>query len=179
MSSRIRDAIFTRGNHQVGTLNTLWPEPLANGAKALADFDNFILVERAGYDTDGNITCQPLSAVTNKGYLVATVEEEHLLTEFGETYVDFYNATGEMVNLIILRTGVRFETSAFTKNTGVTTMTKGMVAHFDPTSKTFIISAAGTPHADYATAVNKFELVHEDSDFGYNIGKATVRLMAI
>lgn len=178
MSSRLYQAISEVGTHEIGDLNTKWAKRVTNGAKAKVDFDNFIIVEITGRDAEGNLECQPLSVVTNEGFLATTIEEEHLLNIGGyqETYRDFFNGKGEMVQLTRPETGIRFDTSAFSLNAGVTSVTRGMVAHFDPATKKYIISDAGTPHADFATAKNQFEVVDEDSDFGYGYDVTTIKL---
>jgi hypothetical protein len=136
--------------------------------------DNYLLAELGTRDADGNLTCQTLTDVTKESFLITTVEEEQLME--GEEYVDFYNATSEPVRLTRLETGVRFDTSAFSLNAGVTEVVRGLVAHFDPTTKKYILSTVGSPHASYATANKKFEVVDEDSDFGYALGKSTIKL---
>lgn len=178
MSTRLYKAISEKGTHKVGNLNTRWAEHVANGAIALEDIENYTQVEIAGRDAEGNLTCQPLKAVTNESYLVTTIEEEQLMNLGGyqETYVDFFNEKGEVVRLTRQRSGVRFETSAFTLNTGVTAVERGLVAHFDPTSKTYILSKKDSAHASYATAVKKFTVVDEDSDFGYGLDVKTIML---
>lgn len=181
MSSRMFKTIGERGTHEIGQLNTKWTVHMANGAVASEDFDNYLLVELF-YD-EGQLKCKVLTDNTKKGYLATTIEEEDLLQTdgFSEEYVDFFNGKDEMVRItdVDQQKNSRFETSAFSKNTGVTTISKGFVAHFDPTTKKYIVSNPASAHADYVTAVNKFEVVDEDSDFGYAFDKATIRLMSI
>jgi hypothetical protein len=51
-----------------------------------------------------------------------------------------------------------------------------MVAHFDVTTKKYIVSTVVAPHADYATAYTKFIVVAQESDTEYSINnKAMVR----
>ena len=179
MSSRLLKALTEVGSHQVGTLNTSWAKQVVNGAKlTTADVDNFTLVEMDGRDTDGNKQCKQLSVNTNKAYLITTVEEEQLQNIGGvqENYTDFFNEVGEMVRLTVLEDGLHFETSAFSFNVGTTVAIKGLVAHFDVATKKYILSVAGTAHADYATASAQFEVVNEDTDFGYGLSVPTIRL---
>lgn len=181
MASRLFRAIGQRGNHEIGTLNTKWTKHMANGAMAAEDFDNYILVEILR-DDEGQLTCKPLSDTKKKGYLATTIEEEHLLQVDGisEEYVDFFNGKGEMVRItdVDAQKNSRFETSAFSAN-GDITIKEGFVAHFDPTTKKYIVSDPTSAHVDYETAINKFEVVHTDSDFGYAFDKPTIRLMSI
>lgn len=178
MASRMYDAISKTGEHGIGDLNTKWAKHLVNGAITYENIDNYTLAELSGYDSDNNLTCKQLSDVKNEGFLVTTIEEEQLLQigDYQETYPDFYNGKDEIVRLTRLEKGVRFDTSSFSLNTGVTAVTVGMVAHFDPTTKKYIISVAATPHADYANAANKFEVVNPDSDFGYEYDVKTIKL---
>lgn len=179
MASRIMKILTQTGTHGIGTLNTAWAKQVANGAKlTTADVDNYTLVEMDGRDADGNKQCKQLSAKANKAFLVTTVEEEQLqnIGIIQETYVDFYNEVGEMVRLTRPEVGVRFETSSWSFNAGVTVAIKGLVAHFDTATKKYILSTSGAPHADYAGSSVQFEVVDEDTDFGYAYAVPTVRL---
>ncbi|KON87348.1 hypothetical protein AF332_11265 [Sporosarcina globispora] len=169
MASRILKALQQVGTHAVGNLNSLKVKTVANGALIEgADVDNFTLVE-LGFNTDGERVAKQLSAVDKKAYLVAAPETRYL----GEAMADFYNAVGERARIVILEEGyTRFDTSAFTG-----APTNGKVAHFDPTSKKFLIHD-GT-HADYATAKAKFLVVSNEDDMEYTIGQALVRLEVI
>ncbi len=177
MATRLYDAISQRGNHEIGSLNSKWTVHMANGAIADENIENYTLVET--YWTEGELHCKQLTDVTKKGYLVTTVEEDQLME--GEEYVDFYNAKGEVVRItdVEKQKNSRFETSAFSLNAGVSSIERGFVAHFDPTTKKYIVSNPASVHADYTTAVNKFEVVDEDSDFGYTFDKSTIQLMSI
>lgn len=177
MSTRLFDILSTRGNHEIGALNTMWTKHMANGAIADENIENYTLVEI--YWTDGELHCKQLTDVAKKGYLVTTVEEDQLMD--GEEYVDFYNAKGEIVRItdVAEQKNSRFETSAFILNEGVSAVANGYVAHFDPTTKKYIVSDPASPHADYANAVNKFEVVDNDSALGYAFDKDTIRLMSI
>lgn len=173
------DALFATNNHEVGVVNTYWSKKVTNGAKlTVANADNYTLVEFTGFDADGNRQCKPLTANNVKGFLVTTNEEEALYGdgEIQGNYTDFYNAVGDMCDLTIQEPYVRFETSAFTRNAGLATVALGNVAHFDFTTKKYIVSAVGSEHAGYAAASNKYEVVGVDTDFGQNIGVTTIRL---
>jgi hypothetical protein len=184
MANRLFDIMFQEGNHEVGVINTSWAKVTANGAKlTTADSDNYLLVEFDGYDDEGVRQCKPLTDGTKKGLILSTVEEESLFGDGSEmlqgNYKDFYNKVGEMVRLTIQEPFVRFETSAFSLNTGIAKsedVKRGFVAHFDVATKKYIISDSATPHANYATAANKYEVVDVMTDFGYNVGKVTMRL---
>lgn len=182
MANRIMKTLLEQGTHEVGVLNSSQSRDIVNGAKLTeGDLDNFLLVEDAGWDEDGRL-CKALSANTKKGFLVTTIEEESLYADeeiLQGNYRDFYNAKGEFVRLTLLEAYVtRFETSAFEKNSGVDTIKKGMVAHYDATKKKYIVSKADSAHAGYEAALNKFEVVDVATDFGYNLGVETIRLEA-
>lgn len=173
MASRILDALKQQGNHEVGNINSWKIRVVPNGAVVVdAPIDNFTLVE-LGFGENGERTCKQLSAVGNKGYLIASVERRYVP---GEQMVDCYNAVGERVRIIVLDEGLRFDTSAFSLNTDVTEIKNGQVAHFDPATKKFIISDPTATHADYATARDKFFVVSNEDDLEYTNGKPLVRL---
>ena len=181
MSTKLMKALFDTKEYGIGDLNTRWAKHVTNGARLLADADNFTLVEVVGYAEDGAKTCQQLSKETNEAFLLTTIEEEYLtpiVAGYQETYSDFYNGAGEMVRLTRLETGVRFDTSSFTLNAGLTKdkVVKGCVAHFDVVTKKYIVSLKATPNAGFETASVKFDVVDEDSDFGYGLSIATIRL---
>jgi len=179
MANQRIDALTVVNTHGCGVVNTSWARHLTNGQKlTLGNLDNYTLAETVGFDTDGNATCKALSAITVKGLLVTTVEEEALYGEgdLQGNYNDFYNAMGDMVRLTIQEQYLRFEVTNFTKNAGLATIALGNVAHYDTTTKAFIVSAVGTEHVGYATAVNKYDVVGADTDFGFNIGTPTIRL---
>lgn len=172
MATRMLKALTEKGNYHVGNLCSIKIRTLAHGALVEgADIDNFTLVE-LDFNADGERICKQLSDVTKKSYLIASPEMLYL----GEQMVDFYNAVGERARIVYLDEGVRFDTSAFSKNVGVTEIKNGQVAHFDPVTKVFIISNAGAAHADYANAKAKFLVVSDEADMDYTLGKATVRL---
>ena len=62
-------------------------------------------------------------------------------------------------------------------NADVTDVEKGNVAHFDVTTKKYIISKAASAHADYATAGYQFVVVGDTDDTAGNFDQETVRLM--
>lgn len=172
MTTRMFEALKQKGNHHVGNLNSWKIRTVSNGAIVEgASIDNFTLVE-LGFNAEGERTCKQLSAVGNKSYLIAAVERRYL----GEEMADFYNGVGERVRIVHLDEGIRFDTSAFEKNTGVASIQNGQVAHFDPTKKVYIISAAATPHVDYEKANKKFLVVNSENELVYTNGKAQVRL---
>ncbi len=176
MASDILKALQQVGTHAVGNLNSLKIKTVANGAVVEgADIDNFTLGE-LGFNANGERTVKQLSANDKKAVLVAAPETRYL----GEEITKYYNAVGERVRCVILEAGyTRFETSAFTKNTGVTEIANGQVAHFDVATKKFIISAVGSEHIDYATASAKFLVVNNEEDIQYTFGVPMVRLEVI
>jgi len=176
MTTRQMQSLTQRGNHEVGNLNSLKVKTVAHGAIVTgADVDNFTMVE-LGFNAEGERTCKQLSDKAKKGYLIATPEERYL----GEELVDFYNAVGDHARIVVLEEAyTRFDTSAFSLNTGVTAIANGQVAHFDVTTKKFIISAAGSAHADYAGSKAKFLVVSDEDNLEYTCGKTLVRLEVI
>lgn len=173
MASRILKAMQEVGTHAVGNLNNLKVKTVAHGAIVEgADVDNFTLVE-LGFNADGERVAKQLSAKDKKAYLIAAPETRYL----GEAMVDFYNAVGERVRIVLLEAGyTRFDTSAFSLNAGVTEIKNGQVAHFDVATKKFIISAAGTAHVDYAGSSAQFVVVSNEDDMEYALGQPMVRL---
>lgn len=158
MATQYQNIIATKGTHAVGHMNTMAKNrtTVSHGAViATADVDNYTIVEDAGYNADGEKQVVQLSAKANTGYLVTTAERRYM----GEDLGQFYNAVGEKANLDIIKPLItRFRTSAYSLNAGVTAPAKGQVAHFDVATKKFILSASGTPHADYAGSALKFEV---------------------
>ena len=183
MATRLLDVLTQEGTHAVGNLNSKWAKHYANGAILTGgNVDNFTIVELDGYDTEGNAKCKKLADKTHKGYLVTTVEEEQLqnFAGFQEGYRDFYNKEGEIIRLTMLDSDLRFETSAFTKDSNNSDgITVGDVAHFDVSTGKYIISLSSNAHTDYATSANKFEVVGVDTDLGYAYGIQTIRLKVI
>lgn len=173
MATRQSQILKQKGTHEVGNLNNLKVKTLNHGAIVTgADIDNFTLGE-LGFDANGERTVTQLSAKANKAVLVASPEARYM----GEELVDFYNAVGELARIVILEPNyTRFDTSAFTLNTGVTAVANGLVAHFDVATKKYILSAAGTPHADYAGSSAQFVVVSDEDDMEYSLGKSVVRL---
>lgn len=165
MATQYQNIIATKGAHAVGHMNTMAKNrtTVSHGAEiSTADVDNFTIVEDAGYSatTDSKLVKQ-LSNKANGGYLVTTAERRYL----GEDLAQFYNAVGEKANLDVIKPFItRFRTSAYSLNAGVTAPAKGQVAHFDVVTKKFILSASGTPHADYATSKLKFEVMADLDD---------------
>lgn len=176
MASDILKALTQVGTHSVGNLNSLKIKTVANGAIVEgSDIDNFTLGE-LGINTEGERTVKQLSANDKKAVLVASPETRYL----GEEITKYYNAVGERVRCVILEEGyTRFETSAFTKNTGVSEIKNGQVAHFDVATKKFIVSDVTSAHADYASASAQFLVVNNEEDMYYTLGKPMIRLEVI
>lgn len=173
MATRQSQILKQKGTHEVGNLNNISVKTVNHGAIIVnADVDNFTLVE-LGFDANGERTAKQLAAKGNKAYLVASPEARYM----GEELVDFYNAVGERARIVVLEPAyTRFDTSAFTLNAGVSAVANGLVAHFDVTTKKYILSSAGAAHADYATSSAQFVVVSDEDDMEYSLGKATVKL---
>ena len=104
---------------------------------------------------------------------MATPEQRYM----NEDLSKFYNAVGEKGRLVVLEPDyTRFSTSSYTKNAGLATVVRGNVAHFDVATKKFIISAAGSAHADYATSYNQFIVVADETDTAGEFSVPTIRL---
>lgn len=159
MATRLEQALKQKGTHSVGNLTSIQVKTVAHGAKVIeAPIDNFTLVE-LGFDAQGERTAKQLSDKGNKSYLIASPEARNL----GEQLSDFYNEVGELVRIVVLEPNyTRFDTSAFTLNSAVDTVAAGQVAHFDVTTKKFIVSKSESAHADYATSSAQFVVVLED-----------------
>ncbi|WP_339198551.1 hypothetical protein MKY95_10105 [Paenibacillus sp. FSL P4-0176] len=172
MATERLKALTKQGTHAVGQLNSWKVEDIANGAIVTATpIDNFTIVE-LGFNVEGERTCIQLSDVKNKQYLIAAPERRYL----GEELNEFFNDVGERSRIVRLRDGLRYQTSAYTANTGLTEITKGNVAHFDPATKKYIVSNAASPHADYTEARIKFTVVADENDTGLDLGTENIRL---
>lgn len=171
MATRQLRALTERGSYAVGALNSLKVSTITNGAIVEGgDIENFTMVE-LDFNADGERVCRQLSDVKNKTYLIASVERRYM----GEELRDFVNGEGERARIVINTEGLRFESSKYTLNTGVTEIKNGQVAHFDPATKSYIISDPNTPHADYADAYTKLLVVSNEEDIQYTLGMPTVR----
>lgn len=163
--------LATKGNHEVGTLLSSQIRTVPHGAIAEVAADNYTVVE-LGFDKEGNRTFKPLSDKVKKGHLLAAVE----VLNMGEKLVDFFIDKEESARVVIQDEGIQVETSAFELNTGLTAVQVGQVGHYDTTKKKVIISKAGTEHADYATAGNKYLVVGDESHVECWLGKPTIKL---
>lgn len=171
MATRQLKALTERGSYATGNLNSLKVRTITNGAVVEGgEIENFTMVE-LGFNEEGERVAKQLSDVSKKTYLIAAVERRYL----GEELRDFVNAEGERVRIVILDAGVRFDSSKFRLNAGVTEIKNGQVAHFDPATKSYVISNASTPHADYAQADAKLLVVTNEEDIEYTLGMPTVR----
>lgn len=164
MATIFMDAMKNHGKHVVGNINSRTIETLANGAICTENIDNFTIVETGFDTTTGERTCSQLKAKGTRGMLIATPEERHY--EF-ELMCDFYNAKDDRARLIYLTEGKRFQTSAFALHTGTTELKNGLKAHFDVTTKKFLVHD-GT-HADFADSANRFVVVGQESDEEFTI----------
>lgn len=154
--------------HSVGNLNSkdirTIPEVVANG-----DIENYTLGELSFVGGVRKVT--PLSDATKEGVLVCAVE----VLYDNEQLKEFYVGTGEYTRVIKLEDGVRFDTSAYSLDAGITAPAVGQVAEFDTASEKFVLKTAlntATPTA------NAFEVVDVNSG-EYGFGLPTVRLEVI
>lgn len=177
MATSVIKAISAEGTHQVGKITAIKRETVPYGAVVTtADVDNFTLVEFDGFSADGDRQCKQLSAKANYGYLVSTAE----FRPMNEELEKFYNEVGEKANLDILKPRyTTFRTSAYTKNTGVTTVVKGLVAHFDVATKKYILSTSASPHADYAGSMMKFEVIADEDDVAAEFNVDAIGLVIV
>lgn len=168
MATELLKSIVTRGNHDVGNLNKGKVETISHGAVLLEDVDNFHLVE-LGFNAEGERTAKYLTDETKQGYLIASPEERYM----NEPLTSFYNGTGERGRIVILKEGLRFDTSAFELDTvgGVTALSEGQFASYDPATKKFKVTTA-----ESITAKNTFLVVGEGHSLS---GKDLVRLEVI
>lgn len=164
MTTELGRALNDYQKRTVGSLNSWKIRTLPHGAKCTEDIDNFHLVE-LGFNEEGVRTASYLTDVTKKGYLIASPERRYM----DEPMDAFFNGEGEYARIVFLDEGVRFETSAFTGEAKY-----GKVAHYDPTSKKFILHDG--EHEEYANAVDKFLVVNSEDDLSYTQGHPTVRL---
>ena len=172
MASRGIQALTVRGTYDIGALNSLKVDTITNGAliEEANGISNYTMVE-LGFNAEGERICKQITAKDKKTYLIASVERR-LETE---ELVDFYNGNGDRGRIVIPRNGLRFQSSAYSLNAGVTEIVNGLVAHFDPTTKKYIISASATAHIDYAGSNVKLLVVSDDLDLEYTAGKTLVR----
>lgn len=175
MTTSILKAMTSEGTHAVGSINSIQVKTLAHGARVIdAPVDNWTLIELSGFNDEGERLCKALTDKTKKAYLVATPEQRFL----GEDIGHFYNDVDEFIRPILLEADyTRFEASNYTLNEGVTDVVNGQVAHFDVTTKEYIISDASAPHLDYATSAYQFEVVADLNDTAGNFLKPTARFM--
>lgn len=172
MATKAFKALSQKDLHTVGNITSShdYLQDIPHGAIMTEDVDNFTLVE-LGFNADGERTATPLSDITKKGFLVASPERRYL----GENLGEFYNGKDERGRILIQKEYVRFDASNFddTAVSGTGGIKAGHVAHYDITTKKYVISD-GT-HADYATAGNKYTVVSEEKDITYTLGQPTVR----
>ena len=160
MSSNVLQAIknLRKNLHNVGSLNNWSKKVLNQGAVAKTDMDNFTLV-KLGFNAKGEREAEQLTLSTEKGYLVATPED--YMKEY-ETISSFFNAKDEMVRIVKLEEGVRFECSNYVPADGDLAnkpIKNGQKAHYDHTTKKFKISNGAADDTGYANAGNQFVVV--------------------
>ena len=161
MSSNVLQAIknLRKNLHNVGSLNNWSKKVLNQGAVAKTDMDNFTLV-KLGFNAKGEREAEQLAASSEKGYLVATPED--YMKEY-ETISSFFNAKDEMVRIVKLEEGVRFECSNYEledADTNTNPLKNGALVHYDHTSKKFKISnKTSNGMSGYSAAGNQFIVV--------------------
>lgn len=175
MATEILKRMTEDGTHAVGSVSSIQVKTLAHGAKVVdAPVDNWTLIELAGFGEDGERLCKAVTKNTSKAYLVATPEQRFLDEEVGH----FFNDVGEFVRPIVFEQDyTRFEASNYSLNSDVTEAELGLVAHFDVTTKKYILSKSDSAHVDFAEAAYQFEVVGDTSDTAGNFLQPTVRLM--
>lgn len=180
MATRMLDVLQTKGTHEIGKITNLAKHtttvPLG-GVITTADVDNFLPAVDDGYSADGDKQVKLVDDNTAAGrYLVFTPEFRPL----GGHLEDFYNKVGDKASLAIMKPQItRFLTSAFTLNSGVSAVAKGLVAHFDIATKKYILSDAGSAHTDYAASGTKYEVVLDLDDTTGLYNSDVVGLMVI
>lgn len=171
MATKAFKALTEKDLHTVGNVTSShdYLQDIPHGAIMTEDVDNFTLVE-LGFNADGERTATPLSDKTKKGFLVASPERRYL----GENLGEFYNGKGERGRILVQKELIRFDASNYDATAVVSTGIKsGQVAHFDTTTKKYVISDGS--HADFATAGNKYTVVSDEKDITYTLGQPTVR----
>ena len=174
MSSNVWKALQNKVKHTVGNITSShkYVVDVPNGALFTEDVDNFVLAE-LGFNAEGERTAKNLTDAKKEGVLVAAPERRYL----GESISEFFVGAGERGRVVYLTKGFRFHSSAFALATGTTALEAGLVAHFDVTSKQFLIHD-GT-HADYETAKNKFTLTTNDETMHFGLGTPCVQFEVI
>lgn len=170
-TQRFKIATGAGEQHAVGNLVSMdkYIQDVPNGAIATADTDNFSLV-KLGFDANGERTFSPLTAATERSFLLAAVEVRYI----DEKITEFYVGQGERARIIHLQEGLQIGVSAFALNTGITAVTPGQKAHWDVATKKYLLHD-GT-HAGYATANVKFEVIADQPDIAYTLGVPMVIL---
>lgn len=181
MSSTILKAFNTilTDKHAVGNLNN-WNNDVVNEGAIVDDLtiENFSVVE-LGFNKEGDRTVKYLTNQTEKGYLIASVED--YMSEYGEDIGNFYNEKGERARIVILNPRVtRIDVSNFTLDD--TTPEAKAIANnqkvfWDTTRKTFVVCNGSVVNASYETAGNQFVVVNPDS--GVLDGQSLIRLEVV
>lgn len=166
--------------HTVGNLisSRKYIKDYPNGAVYTEDVDNFHLVELSYNATTSEPEVKYLTDVTKTNtdvFLSCGVEQRFLEWE---SIGHFFNGKDEKQRIVYLTQGLMFDTSAFTKDATVTgDIQTGNHAHYDPTTKKFIIHDGTLPA--YATAGVKFVVRRNEADTMYTLGQPTVRLVVL
>lgn len=151
--------------HSVGQINSSSPLVVTVPfVKASADIENYTIVELS-YNGNGERVASTLADVTHDGYLASAIEvmyDNELLREF-------YVGNGEYFRVIKLQKGLRFESSSYSGTVAV-----GSFAHFDPTTKKFVIDGA----TQSATAKNIFQVV-ASVPYDWSVGAVSVRFEVV
>lgn len=162
MATEQMQAYTNYAKHAVGALTSMdkYIMDVADGAIFTEAVDNFTVVELA-FNAQNERTAKQATAAAEKLFLVAAVEDRYN----NEPLDAFFNGIGERGRIVYLTEGLRFETSAFTKDAAITgDIVGGNVAHWDATTKKFIVHTGS--NAGYANAKKKFTVLEANSDLG-------------
>ena len=146
MASRMLNALKkTREIHAVGNLNSGRVETIAHGAIAKADTENYSLVT-LGFSATGEreFTVAKADSVAKDLYLLAGAEELFTVGGVQDSYADFYVGAGERARIVVLKKGLRFETSNFKVKTPATPVKNGDVVEWNAVDKKFEVVVTQT-----------------------------------
>ena len=174
MATQAFRALTSKGTHEVGNLVSTqkYIKDVANGALFTEDVDNFTLVEAEFNAKSGQFEAKSLTDATKKNVFLVAAVERCLL---GESIGHFFVGKGERGRIVYLTQGLIFDSSAYTLDPAATKIEAGLKAHFDKTTKKFIIHKGA--HGGYATASVKFTVKSGEDNLSYTLGKPMVRFI--
>lgn len=149
------------------------------GAIAKEDLENGALVTLEVVTVDGEPTwqCKYVTDATKGGAYIAINPADQSLND--EPPQNYYIKAGEAVTLYNITQDLTIVTNLTAFNTGISAFKIGQFAHFDPTTKKFMISETGKVNAGYAGAKLKFSVVDVDDDTFSQYGVETIVLKLI